>query len=80
MKKQIHFFEDEFMSVLEADVNEYLKQLNPSNIIDVRYNHYFDHRINQVWYTAMVLYWDDSVPAEGPPSPSPPPTTISNYK
>ena len=59
MKKQIQLFENHSISIIETHVNEYLERLNPSNIIDVKYSHYFDHMINQVWYTAMVLYWSD---------------------
>jgi len=60
MKKQIKFFEFYSIYILEGLVNHYLKQLDyDDEVINVQYNHYFNHKVNEIWYTAMISHWSD---------------------
>lgn len=52
----VQFFEEEFIKDLERKVNRFLKLKEIINVVDIKYNHYFNHEMNKTWYTAMVIY------------------------
>lgn len=53
----VQFFENDNISNLQKNVNKFLNELRGfEEVIDVKYNHYFDQDMDSVWYTAMVIY------------------------
>lgn len=59
MVRKVEFFEEEYISTLQNNINKFLDKLPQYNVVDVKYNHYRDHNM---WYTALVIYSDNKEP------------------
>ena len=62
MKLQVRVFDEEHESVLEDEINEFLKEIEPHSFIDIKYDvHAFlSSTGEQIYlYSALVIYRDD---------------------
>ena len=70
MSKRIKLFEENNMTKLQENMNEFLEDIEADNIVinDIKYNHFIytthfhDGGIeDQPWYTGMIVYNDDGI-------------------